>query len=73
MIDYDETFSPVVKFQSITVLLAFALQNDLLLYQMDFVTAFLIQQPDGYLQQTVTLSNHTAAFSKERSLSFAGS
>ena len=41
MIDYDETFSPVVKFQSIPVLLAFALQNDLLLHQNVVVTAFL--------------------------------
>ena len=60
LIDYDETFSPVVKFQSIRVILAFALQNDLLLHQKNVVTAFLndtleediyIQQPDGYLQQ----------------------
>ena len=59
-IHYDKTFSPVVKFQSVRVLLAFALQNDLLLHQMDVVTAFLngtteediyMQQPDGYLQQ----------------------
>ena len=59
LIDYDETFSSVVKFQSIRVLLVFALQNDLLLHEMDVVIAFLngsleediyIQQPDSYLQ-----------------------
>ena len=59
-IDYDETFSPVVKFQSIRVLHALAVQNKLLLHQMDVVTAFLngaldeniyMQQPDGYVQQ----------------------
>ena len=52
--------SPVVKFQLIRVLLAFALRNDLLFQEMDVVTAFLngtleqdfyMQQPDGYLQQ----------------------
>ena len=37
-IDYDETFSPV---QSIRVLLALSVQHDLLLHQMDVVTAFL--------------------------------
>ena len=60
LIDYNEAFSPVVKFKSITVLLVFALQNVLLFHQMDVVTTFLngtleediyIQQPDGYLQQ----------------------
>ena len=62
LLHYDDNFSPVVRFQSIRVLLAFALQNDLLLHQMNVVTAFLngtldleeaiyMQQPDSYLQQ----------------------
>ena len=50
----------MVKFQSIRALLALAVQHDLLLHQMDVVTAFLngtleetiyLQQPDGYVQQ----------------------
>ena len=59
-IDYDETFSPVVKFSSVRALIAFAVQNNMLLHQMDVVTAFLngnleediyMQQPDGYVQE----------------------
>jgi len=57
-IDYDETVAPVVRFSSIRTLLAFAIQNSLLIYQMDVVTAFLngtlseeiYMQPDGYIQ-----------------------
>ena len=57
-IDYDETFSPVVRFSSIRSLLAFAVQNNMLIHQMDVVTAFLngeldeeiyMQQPTGYV------------------------
>ena len=56
-LDYEETFAPVVKFDTIRTLLAFATQNGLLLHQMDVVTAFLngiidqeiyMEQPDGY-------------------------
>jgi len=56
-IDYNETFSPVVRFSSIRALLAYAVQNDLLVHQMDVVTALLngnleeeiyMEQPDGY-------------------------
>ena len=58
-IDYDETFSPVVRFSSTRCLLAFAVQNDLLIHQMDLETAFLnckldeeiyMQQPEGYVK-----------------------
>ena len=58
-IDYDETFSPVVRFSSIRALLTYAVQNDMLIHQMDVVTAFLngkldeeiyMQQPEGYIE-----------------------
>ena len=56
-VDYDETFSPVVRFSSIRVLLSFALQQNMHVHQMDVVTAFLhgkleeeiyMTQPSGY-------------------------
>ena len=58
-IDYDEIFSPVVRFSSIRLLLAFAVQRDFLIHQMDVETAFLngkldeeiyMQQPEGYVK-----------------------
>ena len=58
-IDYDETFLPAVRISSIRALLAIAIQNDMLIHQMDVVTAFLngkldediyMQQPDGYIE-----------------------
>lgn len=57
--DYDETFSPVVRFSSIRTLLSFAIQNNLHVHQMDVVTAFLnghleeeiyMEQPEGYIK-----------------------
>ena len=58
-IDYDETFSPVVRFSSIRTLLAFAISRGMHIHQMDVVTAFLngeldeeiyMQQPEGYVR-----------------------
>ena len=40
-IDYDEIFSPVLRFSSIRFLIAFAVQHDMLIHQIDVVTAFL--------------------------------
>ena len=59
-IDYDEIFSPVVTFSSVRALIAFAVQNNILLHQIDVVDAFLngnleeniyLQQPDGNVQK----------------------
>ena len=56
-VDYDETFSPVVRSESIRTLIALSVQNGLELHQMDVKTAFLngdlegeiyMQQPEGF-------------------------
>ena len=40
-INHNETFPPVVRFSSIRTLLAFAMQNDILIDQMDVISALL--------------------------------
>ena len=56
--DYDQMFSPVARYSSIRALLAFAVQNNMIIHQMDVVTAFLngtldeeiyMEQPPGYI------------------------
>ena len=58
-IDYDQILSPVVRFSSIRFLLAFSVQHDFLIRQMDVETAFLngklnediyMHQPEGYVK-----------------------
>ena len=48
-IDYEETFSPVIRHSTLRLLLAIAVENDLQCDQMDVVTAFL----NGDLSETV--------------------
>ena len=56
--DYDETFSLVVRFESLRKVIALTIQNGLKLHQMDVTTAFLngelkeevhMKQPEGYV------------------------
>ena len=57
-VDYDETFAPVARMESIKILLALAYQLKFKLYQMDVKTAFLngllkedvyVTQPKGFI------------------------
>ena len=56
-VDYNEVFSPVVRFASIRTLLAYGIQKGMKIHQMDVVTAFLngkltedvyMTQPEGF-------------------------
>jgi len=56
-IDYEETFAPVARLESIRMLLAFASHKEFILYQMDVKSAFLngyiveevyVEQPPGF-------------------------
>lgn len=56
-IDYEETYAPVVRYTTIRLLMAIAMQQGLKIHQMDAVTAFLqgdldeeiyLEQPDGF-------------------------
>ena len=66
-INYGETFSPVVCFPSIRTLLALAVQNDMLILQIDVVAAFLngnlhdeiyMQQPDSYIKPGILVCKY---------------
>ena len=57
-LDYDETFSPVIRFESFRTLIAIAVQNGLKLHQLDITAAFLnghlkeevfMRQPEGFV------------------------
>ncbi|GJQ91175.1 copia protein [Tanacetum coccineum] len=57
-IDYDETYAPVARLESIRILLAYACALDFMLYQIDVKSAFLngfineevyVAQPSGFI------------------------
>ncbi|KAH9670992.1 CCHC-type domain-containing protein [Citrus sinensis] len=48
-IDFDETFAPVARLESIRTLLVYACHKDFILYQMDVKSAFL----NGYIMEEV--------------------
>ena len=57
-IDYEETFAPVVQRLSLRALLAYAVSRNMLIHQMDVITAFLngdlseeiyMEQPEGFV------------------------
>ena len=59
-IDYEETFSPVVRFESVRSVIALAVHGNMKLHQMDVKTAFLngelheevfIRQPEGFIEK----------------------
>ena len=54
-IDYEETFSPVVRFASIRLILAIIARMDLELYQIDVKTTFLNGELDEeiYMDQSL--------------------
>ena len=56
-LDYDETFCPVVRFESVRTIIGLAVQNGLKMHQLDIATAFLngkleeeifMKQPEGF-------------------------
>lgn len=56
--DYDETFCPVVRFDSVRSIIAMAVQDDMLMHQIDVKSAFLngdleeevyMKQPEGFV------------------------
>ena len=59
-IDYGETFSPVIRYESVRILLAVAASKSLIVHQMDVPTAFLhgdidkevfMKQPSGFADE----------------------
>ena len=53
--DYDETFAPVVRYSSVRTLLAFAMQEGMVVHQMDVVTVFLNGVLDEDPQDTLKM------------------
>ena len=55
-VDYDETFSPVVRMESLRIVVGLAIRNGLSLHQLDVTTAFL----NGKLEEMVHMQSQKA-------------
>jgi hypothetical protein len=58
-LDFDETFAPVARLESIHILLAYATQHDFKLYQMDVKSSFLNGpiKEEVYMEQPLGFEN----------------
>ena len=63
-IDYNEVFSPVVKYSSIRILLALVAHDELELDQLDVKTTFL----HGDLDEEISMSQPTGSRLQEKSI-----
>jgi hypothetical protein len=63
-LDFDETYAPVARLESIRILLAYATYHGFKLYQMDVKSAFLngpikeevyVEQPPGFQTMFITM------------------
>ena len=70
-IDFEETFAPVARLESIRMLLAYASNKGFVLFQMDVKSAFLngvieeevyVEQPSGFVDPS--LPNHVLKLTK---------
>ena len=64
-VDYNETFAPVVQFDSLRLLLAFAATYDMEIHQLDVKTAFL----NGDLDEEIFMSQPPAIESSDSNAS----
>jgi len=53
-VDFDETFAPVAKLESLRMMLALGAVHDWVIEQMDVVTAFLNPKVDGDVYMALT-------------------
>ncbi|GKA66669.1 copia protein [Tanacetum coccineum] len=77
-IDYDETYAPVARLESIRILLAYACALDFKLFQMDVKSAFLngfinkevyVAQPPGFID--FEKPNHVYKVKKQTALAIS--
>ncbi|GJR07358.1 retrovirus-related pol polyprotein from transposon TNT 1-94 [Tanacetum coccineum] len=68
-IDYDETYAPVARLESIRILLAIACANDFKLYQMDVKSAFLngFINEEAYVAQPLGMVDNILFTKKSKS------